>query len=90
MRTISFIHYGGSALWIVAKRCRLRGFTSQHVRRIATRHFEATKGLGVTKSRSILALCLKETKSPTPQIPEETCDQLKTFLLLVVIPPAQR
>ncbi|KAI0097660.1 putative cytochrome P450 monooxygenase [Nemania sp. FL0031] len=66
--------------WMVMRRRRLGGLISQHLRRIVRRHFENTKGLGATSSRSILALSLKETNSFTPEVLEETCDQLKTFL----------
>ncbi|KAI1112398.1 putative cytochrome P450 monooxygenase [Nemania sp. NC0429] len=64
--------------WVVAKRRRLGGLISQHLRRIVQGHFANTKGL--ISSRSILALSLQDTESLTPQILEETCDQLKTFL----------
>ncbi|KAI0391558.1 cytochrome P450 [Xylariaceae sp. FL0594] len=67
--------------WVVAKRRGLGGLISQHLRRIVRRHFEKTEKVGATTtSRSILALSLKDTKSLTPQVLEETCDQLKTFL----------
>lgn len=62
------------------KRRRLGQSISQQLEDIVRRSFEdINKGHG-TKSRSILALSLQGIQSLTPELVEETCDQLKTFL----------
>ncbi|KAK8085720.1 hypothetical protein PG997_006991 [Apiospora hydei] len=64
---------------------------SQLLGDIVRRNFEAKKRAAATssgthqqpppnKSRSVLALSLQEVETLTPEIIEETCDQLKTFL----------
>ncbi|KAI1447778.1 cytochrome P450 [Annulohypoxylon stygium] len=67
------------------RRRRLGNLISQRLRGIVSRNFEAMKagvrqGQTYRKSRSILALSLQDIESLTPEIMEETCDQLKTFL----------
>ncbi|KAG8157057.1 hypothetical protein KVR01_013047 [Diaporthe batatas] len=67
------------------RRRRLGARISQKLRQIVRRNFEemgsAKHGRASSDSpRSILALSLQETDCLTPQIMEETCDQLKTFL----------
>ncbi|KAI1455298.1 cytochrome P450 [Annulohypoxylon moriforme] len=39
------------------------------------------KGTDDSQSRSILSLSLQDTKTLTPELVDETCDQIKTFLL---------
>ncbi|KAI0880264.1 cytochrome P450 [Annulohypoxylon maeteangense] len=39
------------------------------------------KGHGDNQSRSILSLSLRDTKTLSPELVNETCDQIKTFLL---------
>lgn len=54
---------------------------SQHLRRIVRHKFDEMRaGALDIKSRTILALSLQDIESLTPEIMEETCDQLKTFL----------
>ncbi|KAI0883929.1 cytochrome P450 [Annulohypoxylon maeteangense] len=67
------------------RRRRLGGLISQQLKAIVSRNFEEMKvrehqGQAHSRSRSILALSLQDIESLTPEIMEETCDQLKTFL----------
>lgn len=67
------------------RRRRLGTRISRSLRRIVHRKFDEIKshGHGGTSTdtlRTILSLSLQEIESLTPQIMEETCDQLKTFL----------
>lgn len=56
---------------------RLRVIVNRHWEEMeAGEHLEGTH----SRSRSVLALSLQDIKSLTPEIMEETCDQLKTFL----------
>lgn len=51
------------------------------MRHIVRRKFDEMRaGAHDTRSRTILALSLQDIESLTPEIVEETCDQLKTFL----------
>ena len=68
----------------VARR-RLGKRISERLAAIVTRHWEETRagvqgGEKCNASRSILALSLQDIESLTPDILDETCDQLKTFL----------
>ncbi|ROV87638.1 hypothetical protein VMCG_10626 [Cytospora schulzeri] len=63
------------------RRHRLGTRISQQLRRIVRRKFDEMRAGAVdTRSRSILTLSLQYIQSLTPEIMEETCDQLKTFL----------
>lgn len=66
------------------KRHRLGEQVSQQLRKIVRRNFEeiiAGDRDGVKpKSRTVLTLSLYDIEELTPEIMEETCDQLKTFL----------
>lgn len=67
------------------RRRRLGAKISQSLRQIVRRNFEEMRsqkhgGTSSDTGRTILALSLKEIESLTPQVMEETCDQLKTFL----------
>lgn len=67
------------------RRRRLGGKISRSLRHIVRRNFEELRSEDQGKAshdtaRTILALSLEEIESLTPQLLEETCDQLKTFL----------
>lgn len=66
------------------RRRRLGMRISQNLRSIVRRNFDEMRSVDGRASsdspRSILTLSLQETESLTPQLLEETCDQLKTFL----------
>lgn len=64
---------------VYMKRRRLGIQMSSAVRRVVQRHYDSADKASSTKT--ILALSLKDVSSLTPQLMEETCDQLKTFLL---------
>ncbi|OTA87750.1 hypothetical protein M434DRAFT_134106 [Hypoxylon sp. CO27-5] len=42
---------------------------------------QQAQGAGNNQSRSILSLSLRDTQTLTPELVDETCDQIKTFLL---------
>ncbi|KAF3769409.1 cytochrome P450 [Cryphonectria parasitica EP155] len=70
-------------LWVKRHRLGLR--ISQDLRPIVRRNFEEMKSVNGgeasnSRSRSVLALSLIDVEVLTPEIMEETCDQLKTFL----------
>lgn len=67
------------------RRRRLGTQISQRLRRIVRSSFDEMKAGDIStvpsnKSRSILTLSLQEIDVLTPDIMEETCDQLKTFI----------
>lgn len=67
------------------RRRRLGTRISQKLRQIVRRNFDEMRSVNHGRAssdspRSILALSLQETESLTPELMEETCDQLKTFL----------
>lgn len=67
------------------RRRQLGNRISEQLRSIVQRNFdkmrrEALPAEPQNKSRSVLALSLQGIESLTPEIMEETCDQLKTFL----------
>jgi cytochrome P450 len=67
------------------KRHRLGTRISRSLRQIVRRNFDEMRSddngkASADTTRTILALSLQEIESLTPQIMEETCDQLKTFL----------
>lgn len=63
------------------RRRRLGEQISQNLRRVVRRKFDEMRAGDLDiKSRTILALSLQDIDSLTPEIMEETCDQLKTFL----------
>ncbi|KAK7943953.1 uncharacterized protein PG986_013066 [Apiospora aurea] len=73
--------------FVHSKRRALGERNSQLLGDIVRRNFEAKKRSASggqppppNKSRSVLALSLQEVETLTPEIVEETCDQLKTFL----------
>ncbi|KAI1455996.1 cytochrome P450 [Annulohypoxylon moriforme] len=76
--------------WWVMPRVHLRRYRlgvriSHQLRGIVSRNFATMKARELQdgpskKSRSILTLSLQDVQSLTPEILEETCDQLKTFL----------
>ncbi|KAJ0109374.1 hypothetical protein J7T55_000299 [Diaporthe amygdali] len=70
---------------VYLRRRRLGERISQHLRQIVRRNFDEMNSdahgeVSSNRPRTILALSLQEIESLTPQIMEETCDQLKTFL----------
>ncbi|KAI9897401.1 hypothetical protein N3K66_007257 [Trichothecium roseum] len=63
------------------RRRQLGNFITEQLRNIVRRNFERPNlACGKGKSRSVLSLGLQDVQALTPEIVDETCDQLKTFL----------
>ncbi|KAI1388507.1 cytochrome P450 [Hypoxylon trugodes] len=67
------------------KRRKLGNRISEELRAIVRRNFgemnaKSNPGKSRNRSRTVLALSLQDINTLTPEILEETCDQLKTFL----------
>ncbi|CAG8902736.1 unnamed protein product [Penicillium egyptiacum] len=72
---------GISVLLPSYKRCRLVRHLDKHIKQNIKAKFEEQKANPQNRSRSVLSLSLAEQNDLTSEILDQTCDQLKTFLL---------